>query len=478
MSTLLLYPASLFGGRWADGPRVKPELVALFSELRRGGEAVAVVDLEAELGNPEDDAARQAFLGGAERLIAAHVADLVVISCWSALQYSAAVAVAERVRRAHPAAVIAVEGHHVSVRPDEFAYSGAPFNWLVVGEAESAVLAIAQAVRGGDRDVASVRPVEGTPLPLDAAHLPDLAEYPYATPGLPEMALFLSRGCPLNAPECLLRPGGGGWHAYPPEVALAVIAAAGALGPKAVRVLDPAFGYDPAWRREVLDRVAAAGARDALLSVRSRPETLVRLDVDKLYLARTQLYVDVGTLSEELLYRTGIPEPRQTAAHAVDLLAYLNAKGVATIASFTFNQPGETEATAAESLDAIAHFVDDAPNSSVRIQAQAWAYMPTAEPAADLEAPARRFGTRIEHPEWWAEPLAAHAAATAVVASSELAGRPPGDESYWRPRFEELRARLEGKLTEAARRGLRSHEGEGSAATGVPHGWWTEARWH
>ena len=34
---LLVFPASLFGGRWADGPRVKPELVSLFSELRRAG---------------------------------------------------------------------------------------------------------------------------------------------------------------------------------------------------------------------------------------------------------------------------------------------------------------------------------------------------------------------------------------------------------------------------------------------------------
>jgi hypothetical protein len=28
------------------------------------------------------------------------------------------------------------------------------------------------------------------------------------------------------------------------------------------------------------------------------------------------------------------------------------------------------------------------------------------------------------------------------------------------------------------RRGLRSHETVDSAAAGVPHGWWVEARWH
>jgi radical SAM superfamily enzyme YgiQ (UPF0313 family) len=185
---LLVFPASLYGCRWADGPRVKPELVSLFSELRRAGRTVTVLDLEAELGNPSDDEARAIFLDKAEGLVRARPADLVVVSCWSALQYSAAVAVAERARRLHPAAVIAVEGYHVSVRPDDFAYEGAPFGWLVVGEAESAVLALAQAVADGDRDTTSCRSLEGTPLLLDADHLPEFAAYPYVVEGCPSSA--------------------------------------------------------------------------------------------------------------------------------------------------------------------------------------------------------------------------------------------------------------------------------------------------
>ena len=95
---LLVFPGSLYGGRWADGPRVKPELVQLFTELRRAGYEADVLDLEAELGNPADDTARESFLQIADGLLAEREADLVVVSCWSALQYTAAVAVAERVR--------------------------------------------------------------------------------------------------------------------------------------------------------------------------------------------------------------------------------------------------------------------------------------------------------------------------------------------------------------------------------------------
>ncbi len=476
---LLVFPASLFGGRWADGPRVKPELVSLFSELRRAGHTVGVLDLEAELGNPDSEEARADFLGKAEDLLRALPADLVVISCWSALQYSAAIAVAERVRRLHPSAVIAVEGYHVSVRPDDFAYEGSPFNWLVVGEAESAVVTLAQAVADGDRDTLSCRPVEGTPLPLDVEHLPDFVAYPYAATGLPKLGVFLSRGCPYNAPACLLRPGGAGWHAYPPDVALALIDQVAALRPGRIDILDPAFGYDAVWRRAVLDRVATSDRRDLAISLTGRPDALVRLDLDKMYAARVRLRLDVGTLSRDLLSRTGqAPQPQRAVEHALDLLTYANAKGLLTAAAFTFNQPGESEASADETLDALEAFVNGAPNTSITLQAESWAYLPAGDPAADLDTPASRFGMRVACPEWWTEPVPAEAAAKAVVASGELAGREPGDESYWRPRFEELRQRLAAKLTVEARRGLRSHESVGSEAYGVPNGWWLEPRWH
>jgi hypothetical protein len=476
---LLVFPGSLYGGRWADGPRVKPELVSVSSELHRAGFVAAVLDLEVSCGNPEDDAARTAFLEHTDELLTARPADLVVVSCWSALQYTAAVAVAERVRRLHPAAVIAALGYHVSVRPDDFTGAGAPFDWLVVGEAESAVVTIARAVADGDRETGACRSLEGTPLPLDAAHAPDYAAYPYAGRDLPELGVFLSRGCPYNAPACLLRPGGGGWHAYPPHVAVAILTGLSELAPARIDVLDPAFGYDPLWRHAVLEGLASADRRDLAITVAGRPADLTRGDVDRLYEARLRLRLDVGTLSRALLSRTGqAPQPSKAVEHALDLLTYASAKGLVTVASFTFNQPGETRTSATETLDALQAFVDAAPNTSVFLQAQSWAFLPASDPAADVETPAARFGTRIARPQWWKEQAPAEAAAKEVVASHELADLAAGDESYWGPRFDEVHARLDAKLTGEARRGLRSHETVGSAAAGVPHGWWVEARWH
>ncbi len=476
---LLVFPGSLYGGRWADGPRVKPELVQLFTELRREGFRAEVLDLEAELGNPQDDVARESYLQIGGALLAERQADLVVISCWSALQYTAAVAFAQRARDLWPDAVTAVCGHHVSVRPDDFNDPGAPFDWLVAGEAESAVITLAKQVSAGERETGACHSLEGTPLALDAAHLPDYAAYPYAEEGLEELGLFLSRGCPYNSPSCMLRPGGGGWHAYPPDVAVRAVDQVAELRPERLLVLDPAFGYEAGWRRAVLDLLAGQDRRDLALSVTARPEQLQRLDADKLYRARVGVVLEVGTLSRALLGRTGqAPNPRKAVDHTLELLEYLGAKGVAAHARFEFNQPGETEETAAETLDALERFIATVPNTSVTIDAQAWAFQPISEPEADVDAPASRFGTRIEHPEWWKEHADSRVLATAVVASAELAARPPGDDGYWRPRFEGLQRELDAKLTTKARRGLRSHETVGSAAYGVPHGWWTEPRWH
>ena len=169
-------------------------------------------------------------------------------------------------------------------------------------------------------------------------------------------------------------------------------------------VLDPAFGYEAGWRRAVLDLLAAGDRRDLALSVTGRPDALQRLDVDKIYKARTGLVLEVGTLSPALLGRTGqAPYPQKAVAHALELLEYANAKGVVTRARFEFNQPGETEESAAETLDALERFVLAVPNTSVTIDARPWAYLPVGEEGADVDAPASRFGTRIEHPEWWKE---------------------------------------------------------------------------
>ena len=283
LDVLLLFPGSLFGESWADGPRVKPELVGMLTYLRRHDLSADVLDLEVELGGNPAAGGQERYLAKAEVLLRGRPASVVAFNCWSSLQYSATVAVAECVRRLYPETVIVVSGYHLTARPDDFTYEGSPFNWLLVGDPETALVEIAGAVAKGDRDVLGCRTLEGMPLELAAETVPDYAAYPYTGGGLLTLPVYLSRGCPYHTAACLLRPGGAGWHAYPPDVALRLLDELAALRPRRVEVLDPAFGFDNAWRMTVLDKLAETYRRLVPLVIAGRPDTLTRQNLDRIY---------------------------------------------------------------------------------------------------------------------------------------------------------------------------------------------------
>jgi len=515
--TLILFPASLHGGYWETGPRVRAELVSLHSALLRGDVDVGVLDLENSIGNPGPND-RESFLRSVERQLGGAVvqgerrssgtaaqadrpsgapapgaaaavaaaswpvaeAGLMVICCSSSLQYTATLAVAEVARRLYPELPLAVAGFHVTARPTDFTYQGAPFDWVVVGEPERAVVELAGSAPGSTRPAVPVV-VEGTALDLSAASAPDFRAYPYVKKGLTVLQTFLSRGCPFPLAACQLRPGSPGWRAYPPEVAARIIDDLTDLQPGRIEILDPSFGLDPAWRvamLQILER-AEESRRTVPLSIGVRPEAFTRDDVDVAYGAALELRIDVGTLSRGLLQRTGaVPQAEKHVRHTLDLLEYVNAKGLSATVELVFNRPGETRATAEETLDALEALAQRLPNTSLRLIGTSWVYVPYAEPAAEIDASRERYGTVILHPEWWREGIGAERAAKAVIASSELADLEAGDESYWRPRFDAIVEKLADKLTAEARRGVRSHESVGSEATGVPHGFWVEPRWH
>jgi hypothetical protein len=473
---LLVHPGSLRGGAWGAGPAVKPELVSVHTHLTRGGVVVDVLDLDDALGPVADAAGVGPYLDRAAALLRERSApSLVAVDCWTVLQYSAAMGVAARVRSTWPATPIAVFGQHPTVRRDDFTAGDTPFDWVIQGDAEPALLDLA-------RDTALVHEdghchvVAGEPFPLTADTLPDFSTFPVEGEPVDELGVYLSRGCQYRDAICYLGPGGGLWYAYPPAEAAQLLTALSGAGHDVVEVLDPTFGFDNGWRRDVLRRLARNDRRAALLSVTARADSFARQDVDLAYAARLHVHFNVGTLSPQLLIRREVPSPQKKVERALDLLRYANAKGVLGEIDLVFGQPGGTDETATETLDALEGLIESFPNTSLRVSAVPWAYFPTAVEESILESPARRFGTRIESPQWWTEDADFWTAAHAVVPSKELGGLPAGDDSYWRPRFEQIKAAFEAKLTGEARANTRSHETVGAAASDVPHGFWRERR--
>lgn len=472
--TLIVFPASLYGGRWATGPRVKPELVSLQTMLARRRVETGVLDLENEIGNP-GTLDREAFLANAERLLQEVEADLVLVSCSSSLQYSASLAVAGILRRRHPEVTIAVGGFHPSVRKDDFLYEGTPFDYVIAGEPElpACELALASPGRPG-----RVVVLDGARHTLDADSAPDYSLYPYTKTGLPTLPVFFSRGCPYPGAACARAPGQpAGWRSYPPAVTTRIISDLCAYQPGRISVLDPSFGFDEVWRREVLRALAAGRDRGVPVSISARPEAFTRDDLDLVCQAYMRLRLDVDSLSTQLLQLTGAsPRPRDYVEQALDLMAYANARGIPGLITLVFNRPGETRATATETLDRLEAYVEAQPRASLRLVALSWAYLPYDDESADIGLPMERFGTRYMHPEWWREGIHSEKAARAVIASSDLSDLEPGDESYWRPRFDALADEIGRKLTQEAQRGLRTYEAVSSGATGVPHGFWIGPR--
>ena len=475
-SVLLVYAGSLWSGAWAARPRVKHELVSIYTWLRTNGVETGVLDLEVELG-PCGEGDQGVYLERAEALVRDRGADIVALSCWSSLQYSATLAVAELVRRGHPETVIAVGGYHPSSRPEDFTFEGAPFNWVIGGEAEDALLALSWAVAGGERDTGSCRHTEAAPFPLSEETAPDYGSYPYTEEGLPSLPVSLSRGCPFHCNACVVQPGEAGWRSYPPEVALRLLAELAELKPREIDVVDTTFGYDNLWRGVVLEKLAEEYRRAVPVVVTARPDHVARKDLDHLYQGSLRVRFDVDTLARPLIEALGIDaRPSHHVEHALDVVRYANAKGIPGEVRLVFGQPGETRETAAETIGALRELADSLPNASTALTGEPWAYFPGGAPGVEIDAAERRFGAFIAHPEWWKETLSSRPAATAVRPSGSLADLEPGDDGYWRPAFDEVADRLQSKLTAEARRYARSHESVGSGASDVPHGFWHPER--
>ena len=179
-SILLLHPGTLYGGSWAGGLPLKSALVSLYSYLRAHDITPQVLDLQTEFGNPAPEQVDAFLTRGTERLLSFDF-DVLGVSCWTSMEYLAAVEFATRVRAARPRALIVVGGYHPSARPDDFTYAGSPFDVVVTGEGELALLDLLRdgAVAGGGparvvdgRAAAHGPPVHrsrGLPLPHGAA---------------------------------------------------------------------------------------------------------------------------------------------------------------------------------------------------------------------------------------------------------------------------------------------------------------------
>jgi hypothetical protein len=142
---LLVNPVPLFGGnRVAGASRLQPRLVSIYSFLAGHGVPIDVLDLHRELGVPSSPAYVLTIAAESARRVLAHDYDLLAISCNSSFHYLGAMDLAEKVRMADSKLTIVVGGCHATAAPDDFIAPRSPFDVVVKGEGELALLELAR----------------------------------------------------------------------------------------------------------------------------------------------------------------------------------------------------------------------------------------------------------------------------------------------------------------------------------------------
>lgn len=397
---VILNPSSLHDPYWGTVFPVKPELASLQSHLERNGVSAEVIDLEIELGRPKSKPEIQSFLRAARNRLNAADYDILGISCYTSLQYLSSVKIAELSRKVSPSAPIVVGGHHPMAVPTDFTYRGSPFDYVVLGEGEQALL---------DLCLKPARPetpqvLRGTALPLTRETLPAWELYP-SRPEKSLVATYLSRGCPFTCKFCMEpnRPFAGWRSLSVDDAILDVKKIIKIFNPKQIKFGDAIFGFKKSWRRDFLTRLAEIDSPTSYCL-----ETRIDiLDSEDLALfARSDLLIALGieSGSEEMLRIMGKAEsPRKYLSSCRKIVAEMNALEIPFNIMVMFNHPGETRKTARESIAFFQSLVRAEKTFSGLINAKNFNFYPGNEIEESLKRLTRDYGTVIEHLEWWKE---------------------------------------------------------------------------
>ena len=439
---LLFHPGTLYGAESVVRKVVKTTLVEFFSFLRAHDVDVEVLDLQAEFGNPRPEAVDEYLRVGSDRLLSFDF-DVLAVSCWSSHEYLASVEFAERVRAQRPDALIVVGGYHPTAVPADFAYAGTPFDIVVTGEGELALLALLRdgRPRGGDRPP---RVVAGTPLPLERIYF-DIDDYPYLTPKPAEVGVFLSRGCPYRCTFCMdPQVGRTRWRHLSVELAVELMEKARACDPRRIVIHDACFGYLNAWRHEFLQALVDRGF-DLPLWAEMRGDRMTSADLELCEKLDFWLQFGVETMSPRMAEimrkaRTGATY----VANVDNTLREVNRRHILAKVFLLLNHPGETGETAEETVSYFERFVAEHEKITVIVNTSKFHYYPGTDTALRRGFYESTYGTRFANLEWYKERTPQFALSQAQRASADL-----GDITPYVERIQALQPQLVRKMPAA-----------------------------
>ncbi|MCK6572047.1 radical SAM protein [Myxococcota bacterium] len=396
-AVLLVSPGVL---RAADLDFGLPHLVSLGGYLRQQLRVrVEIVDLCWEGGDPEHLSRVLTGLGPFQ---------VVGLSCYSSFDLLRCLAVGRFLKRLFPGVTLVAGGYHASALPDDLLFDGSPFDAVIAGEGERPFARLVETVLGGGRP--DPRPPRDLP-----EHLDDLPPYDWSLldrywPRAHELGrklqVYLSRGCPYHCTFCMERAKSGyAWRAFSPARAvdeLVRLSKFTDLGRWVVNLADPLFGWQRAWRREVLEGILRAGLAPRQFWTLTRADDLQSEDVELLARARFSIGIGLESGSPTML---GIMQkgntPEKYLAALERLMDESRRFGLNWAANIIVGHPGETPETMVETRDFLRRLYSRAAETSGWLSVDPFRLYPGALVHEQMAEWSQRYGTRFHHPTWW-----------------------------------------------------------------------------
>ena len=402
---------------------INPQLITLYSFLKKHNIKADVLDLEVELGIPRSEEEVHSFGKKARELLSSYDFDIVGISCFSSFHYLASIRAAKICKELNPNCLIVVGGYHPTARPDDFIFPDQNlFDYVVKGEGEIALLNICKGNKSKNR---KTEIVGGEPLDLNGNMHIDWQGYKYTKPDLP-IDLFLNRGCPYRCAFCsesLKNDLGYKCRIISVENAVKEIKRViKTIKPNRIRLQEACFGFNKKWLRDFLNALIKEKI-DKWFWAETRVDIMDKADIDLFSKLNFQIDFGIESCSKKmLLAMKKTNDPSRYLEKVEAIIDYANKKKFRHAIYIMFNHPGETEETMKETLDFLKKLLLKRNKIYSEVKAQNYFFVPGCDIDLNTKYYNDNFGTVIKYRNWWLRNRLQRTSAADIIPSKEAKG--------------------------------------------------------
>ena len=395
---LLISPGII---KWTDMDFGLPHLVSL------GGYVQSKLNLRVELLDLNYEGGDHKHL---ERVLEEMGPFLLIgISCYSSFDYMRVITLARFIKRLYPDVPIITGGYHASALPEDVLFDGSPFDAVIPGEGEAPVLEICETLLGGGQIERRVWPKR---VVADLDELPPyrwelLKRYwPRATQIGRKFQLYLARGCVYHCTFCMERAKSGyTWRAYSAERAVEELERLSRftdLKRWVINLADPLFGFNRAWRRQVLSGIIEKNLLPRQYWTLTRSDDLHEEDIE--LLARANFSIGIGMESGsprmlKLMQKGNKPERYLEAQLRLARLSRRH--GLNWAGNIILGHPGETMESMRETHAFARELFASAKETCGWLSIDPFRLYPGSHVHEQMAHYEQTYGTRFYHKQWW-----------------------------------------------------------------------------